>query len=150
MIRVEAAKIEERDLIEGMSRFYIYYFSETEPAESYDMDFDHQGGFGILPYLAEYWRESGRHPLLVRRGEKPVGFALINTHSRRGGRIKRNMGEFLVSQKYRRRGGRGGSPDSGALPRPLGSDGGGAKHRRQGLLAEDDRRTAERHGPGPP
>lgn len=103
-VRVERASVAERALIEGMSRFYIYDFSEMEPAGSDDMDFDQRGDFGVLPYLPEYWTESGRYALLIRLGEKPVGFALINTHSHRGGSIERNMGEFFVARKYRRRG----------------------------------------------
>jgi predicted acetyltransferase len=104
LIRVERASTAERALIEGMSRFYIYDFSEMESAGSDEMDFDQRGDFGVLPYLPEYWTESGRHALLIRLGDKPVGFALINTHSHRGGSIERNMGEFFVARKYRRRG----------------------------------------------
>ncbi len=104
VIRVERASAAERPLIEGMSRFYIYDFSEMEPAGSDEMDFDQRGDFGVLPYLPEYWTESGRRPLLIRLGEKPAGFALINTHSHRGGSVERNMGEFFVARKYRRRG----------------------------------------------
>ena len=103
-IRVERASAAERPLIEGMSRFYTYDFSEMELAGSDDMDFDQRGDFGLLPYLPEYWTQSGRYPLLIRLGEKPVGFALINTHSHRGGSVERNMGEFFVARKYRRRG----------------------------------------------
>jgi predicted acetyltransferase len=41
---------------------------------------------------------------LIRLKDKPVGFALLNTNSHRGGTIERNMGEFFVARKHRRRG----------------------------------------------
>ena len=94
----------ERPLIEKLARFYVYDFSEMEPAGSDDMDFDSHGDLGPLPYLATYWTKAGRHPLLIRLGQKLVGFALINSLSHQGGVVERNMGEFFVARKYRRRG----------------------------------------------
>ncbi|HSR06773.1 MAG TPA: GNAT family N-acetyltransferase, partial [Bryobacteraceae bacterium] len=54
--------------------------------------------------LDRYWRIQGFHPLLIRVGERLAGFALINTHSRRGEKVDFNMAEFFVGREYRGRG----------------------------------------------
>ena len=92
-------------LIEALFQFYFYDFSEMEPAGSGDFEFDEgAGGFGPYPGLAVYWSTAGRAALLIRVGGRPAGFALINTHSHRGGAVERNMAEFFVGRKHRRRG----------------------------------------------
>ena len=103
-IRIDPAKRSERRLLDGLMQFYFYDFSEMEPEESGFMHFDARGGFGPYVYMDAYWREPERHPLLIRAGDKPVGFALLNNHSYLGGTVERNMGEFFVARKYRRRG----------------------------------------------
>lgn len=104
-VSVRLAGEAERALIEGLSQFYIYDFSEMEPVGSVDLEFDERGGFGALPGLDEYWRGDGAHALLIRLDDRPAGFALINSYSHRdGGEVERNMGEFFVTRKHRRRG----------------------------------------------
>ena len=94
----------EKALIESLSQFYIYDFSEMAPVDSEDFEFRDQNGFGSLPNIDDYWSRQGFYPLLLRLNENPVGFALLNTDSHRGGTIERNMGEFFVVRKHRRRG----------------------------------------------
>jgi predicted acetyltransferase len=101
-IRIDVATAAEQPLLEGLMQFYIYDFSELEPDGSDDLDFTAAGRFEPFPYLADYWREAGRVPLLIRRGDKPVGFALINRHSHLGEPLDRNMAEFFVARKHRR------------------------------------------------
>jgi len=105
-VTVDIARPQEQRLIEGLLQFYFYDFSEMEPDGSENMDFDPEGGFfRVSPDLQEYWREQGRVPLIIRRDGKPVGFALLNQHSHRdGGHVQRNMAEFFVARKFRRRG----------------------------------------------
>jgi predicted acetyltransferase len=103
-VSVRLATGSEKALIEGLSQFYIYDFSEMEPADSQDFEFDDRGGFGSLPDINDYWNREGFYPLLIHLKDKPVGFALLNTNSHRGGTIERNMGEFFVARKHRRRG----------------------------------------------
>ena len=93
----------EKLLIEGLSQFYIYDFSEMEPANSEGLEANDRGGFGPLQ-IDDYWNREGYYPLLISLKDKPVGFALLNTNSHRGGTIERNMGEFFVVRKHRRRG----------------------------------------------
>ncbi len=103
-VRVKPAGESERALIEGLSQFYIYDFSEMEPAGSPRFEFDGKGGFGGLLALGDYWRKDGHHALLIHAGDRPVGFILVNTLSHRGGTVERNMGEFFVARKHRRHG----------------------------------------------
>jgi predicted acetyltransferase len=75
-----------------------------EPVDSDAFDFDERGGYEPYPPHADYWTDADRRPLLIRLGEKIAGFALIDTHSHQGGRVERNMAEFFVARKFRRRG----------------------------------------------
>jgi predicted acetyltransferase len=103
-VSVRPAGSSERRLIENLSRFYIYDFSEMEPHGSSDMEFGDHGGYSPLPDLEGYWRIEGFRPLLIRVKERLVGFALVNTHSHCGGSIEHNMREFFVARKHRRLG----------------------------------------------
>lgn len=100
-VRVTPAGEAERALIEGLFQFYLYDFSEMEPPEATDLVFEEDGRYRPFPPLATYWDEADRWPLLIRVGGRPAGFALINTHSHKGGHVARNMGEFFVARKYR-------------------------------------------------
>lgn len=104
--RVRPASAAERPLIAGLANFYIYDFSELEPAESDRFEFDAHGGLGDLPHLEDYFTAPDRAALLILADERPIGFALLNTQSHRGGHVERNMGEFFIARKHRR-GGRG-------------------------------------------
>ncbi len=104
-VTIDVAQASEQSLLQGLMQFYFYDFSEMEPDGSDDMEFDACGQFGEYVYLPEYWRETGRVPLIIRRGGRPVGFALLNQHSHRdGGHVERNMAEFWVARKHRRHG----------------------------------------------
>jgi len=103
-ISVRLASGSEKAPIEALSQFYIYDFSEMEPANSKNLEFDDRGRFGGLPDVDDYWSKENFYPLLIRLKDKPVGFALLNTRSHRGGPIERNMGEFFIARKHRRRG----------------------------------------------
>ncbi|MCI3132529.1 GNAT family N-acetyltransferase [Phenylobacterium aquaticum] len=103
---VREAAASEAPLIAGLAQFYIYDFSELEPTESDRFEFDAAGGLGELPHLDDHFTAPDRHALLILAGDRPIGFALLNTHSHRGGSVERNMGEFFIARKYRR-GGRG-------------------------------------------
>jgi predicted acetyltransferase len=102
-VEVRLAKLSERRLIDGLMQFYQYDFSELEPEGSGDFELGEEGRFQPYASLEHYWREEGRIPLLIRVGGKPAGFALINAHSHLGGAVERNMAEFFVARKHRRR-----------------------------------------------
>jgi predicted acetyltransferase len=92
----------ERPLIENLSQFYIYDFSEMETAGSDQMEFNDQGGYPPLPDIDLYWRIEGFRPLLIHVRQRLAGFTLINTRSHRGGMVEHNMAEFFVARKHRR------------------------------------------------
>ncbi len=100
-VSVAPAAEAERTLIEGLFQFYIYDFSELEPAGSDALSFNAEGLFDPYPYLPDYWGGEGRWPLVIRVDGQPAGFVLINTVSHRGGSVERNMAEFFVARKYR-------------------------------------------------
>jgi predicted acetyltransferase len=105
-ITVGLAQPAEQPLLAGLMQFYLYDFSEMEPDGSEDLELDGtRGQFEPYPYLPDYWRDPSRIPLVIRRGGRPVGFALLNQHSHLdGGHVERNMAEFFVARKHRRHG----------------------------------------------
>jgi predicted acetyltransferase len=103
-VSVRPARGCERPLIGNLSQFYIYDFSAMEAAGSSDMEFGEDGVYPPLPNIDSYWRVEGFRPLLIHVKERLAGFVLINTCSRRGGRVEHNMAEFFVARKHRRYG----------------------------------------------
>ena len=103
-VSIRPAYARERRVIESLSQFYSYDFSEMEAACSSNLEFGDHGGYPPLPGIDSYWRIEGFRPLLIRVEQRLAGFSLINTSSHRGGRVEHNMAEFFVARKYRRRG----------------------------------------------
>jgi predicted acetyltransferase len=103
-VSVTQATLDEKPLIEGLSQFYIYDFSEMGPSTT-DYPFDAAGRFNPLPEFDDFWGRAGRCALVIRSGAETAGFALLNTHSHlTGGDVERNMGEFFVARGFRRHG----------------------------------------------
>lgn len=84
-------------------QFYVYDFSELEPAESDRFDVNGAGRFEEYA-LDPYWRDDGYWPLLIEVDGKAAGFALVNRESHRGAAGERNMGEYFVMRKFRKGG----------------------------------------------
>jgi predicted acetyltransferase len=102
-VSVEPASEVERPLLEGLIQFYIYDFSEMQPADPDDFAFDECGRYRPFD-TTDLWGREGYYPLVIRVDGRAAGFALVNTVSHRGGIVERNMGEFFVARLYRRRG----------------------------------------------
>ena len=102
-VSVRLASESERTLVERLSQFYIYDFSEMEPSGSNAMELSEQGDYLPLVELDSYWRIEGFRALLIRVKDRPAGFALINTLSRHGDMAEHNMAEFFIARKHRRR-----------------------------------------------
>lgn len=67
-------------------------------------DVDEDGRFGYR-YLDYYWRESGRYPFLVWVSGRVAGFVLVRELGLNAdGRLVREVAEFFILRKYRRRG----------------------------------------------
>ena len=83
---------------------YIYDFSELEPWDSERFEPGPDGRFEDYPELDRYGRDETRAALIIRRGHRPVGFALLNAVSHSGLPVDRSMAEFFVMRKHRRGG----------------------------------------------
>jgi predicted acetyltransferase len=103
-VEIRLATEAERPLIEAMFQYYVYDFSEMGSPDDGDFDLEPDGTFGLYEYMDAYWRDPASIPLLIRRGDKLAGFALVNADSHSGRSLDRNMGEFFVLRKYRRAG----------------------------------------------
>jgi len=103
-VSVGPAACGERALLENLFQFYVYDFSEFAALETAGFAFAADGRFASYPWFDDYWRDPDRWPLLIRAAGELAGFALVNTHSHRGGSVERNMAEFFVARRYRRGG----------------------------------------------
>jgi len=102
-VTVDPARANERALIEGLFQFYIYDFAEMYgPNDGFEMGSD--GRYEPCPYLDSYWTEADRWPFIIRYGDKPAGFILLNTFSHRDAAVDRAVAEFFVMRTYRRSG----------------------------------------------
>ena len=98
-LEVFAALPEQQTILANLLELYIHDFSEFRK-----MELGPDGKFGY-PKLPLYWREPGRHPLLVRMDGGLIGFALVKRGSEiSGSGSVWDMAEFFVLRGYRRRG----------------------------------------------
>jgi predicted acetyltransferase len=91
-VRVDAATVEERDVVARLLELYAHDFSERNGADVGD-----DGLYGYR-HLDAYWTEPDRQPFLFRVDGRLAGFALVRT----GPPV--DMAEFFVLRKYRRGG----------------------------------------------
>lgn len=98
-VSVRVADGAGRGLIESLIQFHMYEFIRIEPPCF--THFDDQDCYPPFADLERYWRIDGFYPLLIRAGKSPAGFALVNTHSRRGGRVEFNMADFFIAREHR-------------------------------------------------
>lgn len=87
----------EKDVLHHLLQLYMYDFSV------YDGNELDENGLYTYPHFASYWQDPNRHPLLIRADGRIAGFALVTENTGDDGETTR-MSEFLVMQKYRRKG----------------------------------------------
>jgi predicted acetyltransferase len=104
LVDVALAAPHERTALDNMFQLYVHDFSEQWADRPGWGEFDENGLFGPYPDMESYWREPDRIPLLLRKGGRLVGFALLDTGSHTGAELDRNMAEFFIARKYRRGG----------------------------------------------
>jgi predicted acetyltransferase len=98
-IAVGRAGPEEQTLLRRLMELCQHDYSKFNGA-----DVDEQGRFGYR-YLDYYWSEPGRYPFLVQVSGKPAGFVLVRELGLNAdGRLVREVAEFFILRKYRRRG----------------------------------------------
>lgn len=102
-LSIEIAGVAERPVLENLLQLYIHDFSELFAGSSRG-DLEADGRYHADIPIADWWREPGHVPLLMRMNGRIAGFALLNGNSHVGGSIDWNIAEFFVVRKYRRQG----------------------------------------------
>jgi predicted acetyltransferase len=98
-LNINPAKASERDVVDNLLQYYLHDFSEFTRVAM-----DARGRFEY-PYLAHYWRDPHRWPLLIRQNEHIVGLALVRQDSDPvDGQQYREMAEFFILRSYRQLG----------------------------------------------
>ncbi len=98
-VHVAPAGPEDEARLCALLELYVYDFSE-----GLELDVEEDGRFRV-PAVASYWTDPGSHAFLVRCDGKLAGFALVQERSRLTGEAGvRDMAEFFVLRRYRRRG----------------------------------------------
>lgn len=67
-------------------------------------DVERNGAFAPAVWHRHFWRGPGRHLFVMRVGGRLAGFALVRDRAQFAGTGTREIGEFFVLHKYRRRG----------------------------------------------
>ena len=93
-IKLSKASIAEKSIIDNLSQFYLYEFSQYMSSIRLQ---DQSGLYTALPDLDTYWGDPNRVPFILRVEEELAGLALV---------IKgvsdqpHQIGEFFVLQKF--------------------------------------------------
>jgi predicted acetyltransferase len=82
------------------------YLYDLASAEGWDISAD--GTYGNAARIETFWTEAGRESLLIRADGRLAGFVLTRKGTYFSGGDAREISEFFVLRKYRRRGSGGG------------------------------------------
>ena len=98
-VEVIPALTEQEPILANMLELYAYDFSEF-----FDLKLGADGRFGYK-HLSSYWKDSNRHPFLIRADGHLAGFVFV----RRGSEISGDadvwdMAEFFIVRGFRRLG----------------------------------------------
>lgn len=98
-VAVIAAGVEDEPVLANLLELYAHDFSEFV-----DLELQPNGRFGY-PWLALYWMEPNRVPLIVKVNDGLAGFALVT----KGSSVREHpetwdMAEFFIARGFRRRG----------------------------------------------
>jgi predicted acetyltransferase len=94
-IELVPASPEQEPILANLLQLYIHDFSELV-----EIDTEADGRFAY-PQLPLYWSDPGRYAFLVKVDGELAGFVLVKTGSEWD---VRDMAEFFVMRRYRRRG----------------------------------------------
>lgn len=96
LLRVELSKatIAEKPIVDNLSQFYLYEFSQYMPSLQLE---EHCGLYHGLPDLDAYWDDPNREPFIIRVDGELAGFVLV----KKGVADEpHQIGEFFVMQKF--------------------------------------------------
>lgn len=97
-IELVRATIAEKPIIDNLSQFYLYEFSQYMPSLCLD---ESRGFYDGLPDLDAYWDDPNREPFVVRVEGELAGFVLVKKGV---AGAPHEIGEFFVTQKFNRKG----------------------------------------------
>jgi predicted acetyltransferase len=97
-VRVVEVGADSRPVIDALTQLYVYDFSEM-----LGLDVGEDGRF-TGPRMDGYWVTEGHHAYLIRAGSQLAGFALVEGKSRLTGEPLKDMSQFFVLRRFRRRG----------------------------------------------
>jgi len=89
--------------IAHMMQFYIHDFSEFWAGQERG-ELEPDGRFADYPLESYQGGDPRRVPLIFRKADRPVGFALLNEHTHSGLPADWSMAEFFIVRKHRRGG----------------------------------------------
>jgi predicted acetyltransferase len=90
--------IEEKHVLENLTRYYVYEFSRFLPQQ---ITVDTNGQFGALKDLENYWNAPNLHPFFIYANGELAGFALVRSATEE---VTNNMDEFFVLRKFEGKG----------------------------------------------
>jgi len=73
-IKLSKASIAEKSIIDNLSQFYLYEFSQYMSSIRLQ---DQSGLYSVLPDLDTYWGDPNRVPFILRVEEELAGLALV-------------------------------------------------------------------------
>ena len=97
-VRLRALRRNDVATLRRLVQLYIYDLG----GEQWDVEAD--GTFGSRGWHRQFWTRRGRHHFIILVGARPAGFALVGDQAPRGDAGVREISEFFVLRKYRRRG----------------------------------------------
>jgi predicted acetyltransferase len=97
-VRLRAIRRNDRATVRRLLQLYIYDLG----GDRWDVASD--GTFGSHAWHKRFWTRRGRQHFIILVGAKPAGFALVRDRAHFAGAGVREISEFFVLRKYRRRG----------------------------------------------
>jgi predicted acetyltransferase len=98
-LELREARPEDTPVLRRLMQLYLY---DLGTIDGWDVGDD--GRYGREAWIETFWADPRRRSFLVRADGKLAGFALIRDGAHFGGEGTREISEFFVLRKYRRRG----------------------------------------------
>ncbi len=96
---LDEAGPDDLPVLRRLMQLYLY---EIGSADGWDISRD--GLYGNAERIERFWTEPGRHSFLIRLDGVLAGFALVRDEAWFAGAGTREISEFFVLRRYRRRG----------------------------------------------
>src|SRR3989442_14363174 len=98
-VEVREARREDTPVLRRLMQLYLY---DLGTIDAWDLGDD--GLYGTEARIEGFWTEPNRRSFLVRVDGKLAGFALVRDGAHFAGDGTREISEFLILRRYRRRG----------------------------------------------